>query len=262
MLDAAAALAARRHWRSRALASTSAFGLDDPLGDFVASPTRTRARSRRPSARRASRPRSGPPGRPGCGEDDHQVVADLVIQRGVEIVTAIKLSPARRPAPPAGAPGWRPGESHSMARRLAVAISRAPRLSGTPDRGHCSSAATSASCARSSATADVAHHPGEPGDQPRRLDPPDGVDRYRARRRRGPPRPGCRRLLRRRDRPVAGGRLELRGEVRHLEDLAQLDRRAFVTRNARGPLHGLLLGLGLDDPVAADTSWPRRADRR
>src|SRR5690348_5447983 len=38
-----------------------------------------------------------------------------------------------------------------MARCLAVAISQAPGLSGTPDCGHCSSAATSASCARSSA---------------------------------------------------------------------------------------------------------------
>src|SRR5438309_1976370 len=39
----------------------------------------------------------------------------------------------------------------SMARCLAVAISQAPGLSGTPDCGHCCRAATSASCARSSA---------------------------------------------------------------------------------------------------------------
>src|SRR4051794_11491274 len=38
-----------------------------------------------------------------------------------------------------------------MARRLAAVISQAPGLFGTPDCGHCSSAATSASCARSSA---------------------------------------------------------------------------------------------------------------
>src|SRR6267142_1956451 len=38
-----------------------------------------------------------------------------------------------------------------MARCLAVAMSQAPGLSGTPDAGHSSSAATSASCARSSA---------------------------------------------------------------------------------------------------------------
>jgi len=40
----------------------------------------------------------------------------------------------------------------SIARCFAVAISQAPGLSGMPDSGHCSSAATSASCARSSAT--------------------------------------------------------------------------------------------------------------
>src|ERR1700687_2262525 len=39
-----------------------------------------------------------------------------------------------------------------MARCLAAAINQAPGLSGTPDFGHCSSAATRASCARSSAT--------------------------------------------------------------------------------------------------------------
>src|ERR1700730_11348526 len=39
-----------------------------------------------------------------------------------------------------------------MARCLAAAISHAPGLSGIPDCGHCSSAATSASCASSSAT--------------------------------------------------------------------------------------------------------------
>ena len=39
-----------------------------------------------------------------------------------------------------------------MARRLAVVISHAPGLRGTPSAGHCSSAATSASCASSSAT--------------------------------------------------------------------------------------------------------------
>src|SRR5271163_2552311 len=38
-----------------------------------------------------------------------------------------------------------------MARCLAAAINHAPGLSGTPDCGHCSNAATKASCARSSA---------------------------------------------------------------------------------------------------------------
>ena len=41
--------------------------------------------------------------------------------------------------------------SRSMARCLAACISQAPGLRGTPDAGHCSRAATSASCARSSA---------------------------------------------------------------------------------------------------------------
>ena len=39
----------------------------------------------------------------------------------------------------------------SMARCFAVAMSQAPGLSGMPDSGHCSSAATRASCASSSA---------------------------------------------------------------------------------------------------------------
>src|SRR3989442_6108281 len=39
----------------------------------------------------------------------------------------------------------------SVARCFAVAISQAPGLSGTPEVGHCSSAATRASCASSSA---------------------------------------------------------------------------------------------------------------
>ena len=59
---------------------------------------------------------------------------------------------------------WRP----SSARR--------PALRGTPSAGHCSSAATTASWARSSASADVAGVPGQPGDQPRRLQPDDGLD--------------------------------------------------------------------------------------
>src|SRR5262245_25189054 len=44
---------------------------------------------------------------------------------------------------------WR--RRRSMARCLAAAISQAPGLSGMPEFGHCSSAATSASCASSSA---------------------------------------------------------------------------------------------------------------
>ena len=63
-----------------------------------------------------------------------------------------------------------------MARRLAVAISQAPGFSGTPDFGQVSSAATSASCANSSANAHVAHHPREAGDELRLLDAEDRLD--------------------------------------------------------------------------------------
>jgi hypothetical protein len=59
-------------------------------------------------------------------------------------------------------------------------------------------------------------------------------------------------LLRR----LAGGEprgvLDVLGEVRQLEDLADLDERVRVLGNALGPLDGLLAVLGLDDPVAAD----------
>ena len=67
--------------------------------------------------------------------------------------------------------------SWSIARCLAAAISQAPGLRGTPARGHCSSAATSASCASSSATPTSRTMPRQAGDQLRRLDPPDGFDR-------------------------------------------------------------------------------------
>src|SRR2546422_4202221 len=45
-----------------------------------------------------------------------------------------------------------PRRSASIARCLPVAMSQAPGLSGTPDSGHCSRAARSASCASSSAS--------------------------------------------------------------------------------------------------------------
>ena len=70
---------------------------------------------------------------------------------------------------------WR--RSTSISRRLATVINHAPGLRGTPADGHCSSAATNASCATSSANDDVVHDPSQPSDQPRRLDPPGGFDR-------------------------------------------------------------------------------------
>ena len=87
----------------------------------------------------------------GREDEAQQVVADIIVERGVEIgraspaglefvtellVLALDASLRRN---------W------SIARCLAAAISQAPGLSGTPVSGHCSSAATSASCASSSA---------------------------------------------------------------------------------------------------------------
>jgi hypothetical protein len=59
----------------------------------------------------------------------------------------------------------------------AAAINQAPGFRGTPVRDHSDSAVTKASCASSSATVEVAHHPREAGDQPGPLDPEDRLDR-------------------------------------------------------------------------------------
>ena len=64
-----------------------------------------------------------------------------------------------------------------MARRLAVVISHAPGLRGTPSAGHCSSAATSASCASSSATPTSRTSLVSPAMSRARLDPPGSLDR-------------------------------------------------------------------------------------
>ena len=66
--------------------------------------------------------------------------------------------------------------SWSIARCLAVVMSHAPGLSGTPVAGQRSSAATSASCARSSARPTSRTIRATPRDQPGGLDAPDGVD--------------------------------------------------------------------------------------
>ena len=81
-----------------------------------------------------------------------QVVADVVVDRRVDVRPAAPLLDLEL----AGelvvlALQRRPRRRRSIARCLAVAMSQAPGLSGTPDSGHCSSAATSASCASSSA---------------------------------------------------------------------------------------------------------------
>ena len=64
----------------------------------------------------------------------------------------------------------------SIARCLAVAISQAPGLSGTPARPLLQRRDERV-LREVLGQPDVAHHPRQPGDQPGRLDPPDGVDR-------------------------------------------------------------------------------------
>src|SRR3954451_23916541 len=130
----------------------------------------------------------------------------------------------------------------SIARFFAVAISQAPGFSGTPDAGHFSSAATSASWARSSAKPTSRTIRARPAI--RRLCPPRqtasiercasiaGTGLYAAE------------LL-------LGGCLHVLGEVLHLEDAAHLDHAVAPGHPAR-PLQSLLLGACFDQPVAAD----------
>ena len=112
------------------------------------------------------------------GEDQpQQVVADVVVERRVEVGLDVAARPrARGRAPRACARAACARRSWSIARCLAVAISQAPGLSGTPARGHCSSAATSASCASSSARPTSRTMRARPAISLRRLDPPDRVD--------------------------------------------------------------------------------------
>ncbi len=105
-------------------------------------------------AQRQGHARLGGEHRMAGGEDEaQQVVADVVVERGIEVGL-------RRPRPRSRSRGRAPRascsisfrrRSRSMARCLAAAISQAPGLSGMPDLGHCSSAVTRASCASSSA---------------------------------------------------------------------------------------------------------------
>ena len=88
----------------------------------------------------------------------------------------ICTSSSSRPSISCFSPNRRSRRRWSIARRLATVISHAPGFSGRPECGQRSSARTSASCARSSATPDIAHHAGEPGDDPGRFDSPDGGD--------------------------------------------------------------------------------------
>ena len=63
-----------------------------------------------------------------------------------------------------------------MARCLAVAISQAPGLSGTPDSGHCCEGGDERVLRELFGEADIADDPREPGDDSGGLDPPDCVD--------------------------------------------------------------------------------------
>ncbi len=134
----------------------------------------------------------------------------------------------------------------STPRRRATSISQAPGLSGTPDAGHCSSAATRASWARSSASptsrttrarpaislADSIRQTASIARSVAALTTPDGGLLA------GP-------LLGRRDVGREGS-----AEVIHVQDLAQLDLAA--QRRALGPLHGLVHRGDLPDRVAGD----------
>ena len=47
-------------------------------------------------------------------------------------------------------------------------------------------------------------------------------------------------------------RLDVRGKIRHLKDLPNLDHVAVLRRAALHPIHDLLLRLGFQHPIAAD----------
>src|ERR1700720_485076 len=155
-----------------------------------------------------------------------------------------------------------PRRRRSIARCFAVAMSQAPGLSGTPDSGHCSSAATRESCASSSArptsrtiraragmtlaasirqTASIARcvvfapTAGLPSRAPLRSRAPlvlvhALVDLL-----------GQRGFL----------ALDLGTEIRHLVHLADLERVAVQGGAAGGPFDRLFLRLQLPQPVAA-----------
>src|SRR5438552_234589 len=140
--------------------------------------------------------------------------------------------------------------SASMPRRLAVAISHAPGLSGMPDSGHCSSAATSASWARSSATATSCTMRVNPAinraDSIRQTASiarwvADDVTRLIL---------GA--LLTQPFVGLAQLRRQLLAEVVGLEDLAQLDLDPAVERRSLEPLDRLVARRALPHPVARD----------
>src|SRR5580692_3171114 len=140
--------------------------------------------------------------------------------------------------------------SSSMPRRLAVTISHAPGLSGMPDAGHCSSAATSASWARSSATATSRTMRVSPAinraDSIRHTASiarwvADGLTSLMLGGALAQPLVGLAQLRRQ---PLA--------EVARLEDLAQLDLDTAAERRPLEPLDRLIARRALPDPIARD----------
>ena len=109
-----------------------------------------------------------------------QVVADVVVERGLEV---------GRHASCCSASSSRPELLVLALEQLAAGAARRsrgawrspsatrPGCPGTPDSGHCSSAATSASCASSSARPTSRTMRASPAIRLRRLDAPDRVDR-------------------------------------------------------------------------------------
>ena len=223
-------------------------GPDDALRDRRLAARGTRARSRASSGRRAAAA-SAPPA-PRSTSTGWQPVK-ISASRSSPIVVDLRADVRREPTPSSRASSSclslerLERRMRSIARCLAVAISQAPGLSGTPDSGHCSSAATSASCARSSARPTSRSIRARPAIRRAGLDPPDRLDRALGRRpsvtlavccggsARASPPPG---------RPRAS---------LDLDHLANLDDVALSSGSA-SPTRGLSAVLGLDDPVAAD----------
>src|ERR1700680_1787857 len=159
--------------------------------------------------------------------------------------------------------------NRSMARCFAVAISQAPGLRGIPDCGHCSSAATRASCARSSgrptsrtirarpamSLADSILHTASivlwVESAPAGfviVDPPAQASVFSLQFRVLPLQLRAKRLL-----PGSGllGRKDISGRVRFFEHLANFDFTLFE-RSALEPFNRLFFGLHLNQPKAGD----------
>ena len=127
------------------------------------------------SATRASRREHRMAGHEDQPEDVVGHLVDLRREVGtVELLEGLQLAPDQLRA---CARASRDAVVRRSPRRLAVAISQAPGLSGMPcprpllERGH------QRVLRQVLGHCHVADDPGQPGDQPGRLDPPDGVDR-------------------------------------------------------------------------------------